>query len=70
MPLRRAPRQGLADCAARARRHRAAPLPAIHARPQVSAALRGVGDSELAASFDEARAAIRRDVIFAASLYL
>jgi superfamily II RNA helicase len=37
---------------------------------QVSAALKGVGDTELAARFDEARAKIKRDVIFAASLYL
>lgn len=37
---------------------------------QVGTALRGVGDTELAARFDEARAAIKRDVIFAASLYL
>lgn len=37
---------------------------------QVGGALRSVGDSELAAAFEEARSAIRRDVIFAASLYL
>lgn len=37
---------------------------------QVAGALRGVGDAELAARFDEAGAAIKRDVIFAASLYL
>ncbi|KIY98950.1 ATP-dependent RNA helicase DOB1 [Monoraphidium neglectum] len=37
---------------------------------QVSGALRSVGDSELAAKFDEARTVIKRDVIFAASLYL
>ncbi|GBF95912.1 hypothetical protein Rsub_08503 [Raphidocelis subcapitata] len=37
---------------------------------QVGTALRAVGDTELAARFDESRAAIKRDVIFAASLYL
>jgi len=37
---------------------------------QVAAALKGVGDTELAAKFEEARTAIKRDVIFAASLYL
>lgn len=37
---------------------------------KVSGALRSVGDSELAAKFDEARTVIKRDVIFAASLYL
>ena len=37
---------------------------------QVEGALRGVGDSQLADKFNEARTKIRRDVIFAASLYL
>jgi ATP-dependent RNA helicase DOB1 len=37
---------------------------------QVSAAARGIGETEMAAAFEAARAAVKRDVIFAASLYL
>jgi ATP-dependent RNA helicase DOB1 len=37
---------------------------------QVAMGLNSVGDNELAARFEEARAAIKRDIIFAASLYL
>jgi ATP-dependent RNA helicase DOB1 len=37
---------------------------------QVAGALRGVGELELAGKFDEAIVRIKRDIIFAASLYL
>lgn len=37
---------------------------------QVAGALRGVGDNDLAGKFDDACAKIKRDIIFAASLYL
>jgi superfamily II RNA helicase len=37
---------------------------------QVSGALRGIGDNDLAGRFDDACARIKRDIIFAASLYL
>jgi len=37
---------------------------------QLVAAAQKVGEQELAAAFEEARAAIKRDVVFAASLYL
>jgi superfamily II RNA helicase len=38
--------------------------------PQVSGALRGIGDNDLAGRFDDACTRIKRDIIFAASLYL
>lgn len=50
--------------------HTAPPAARARARAQVSNALRSIGDSELAAKFDAARVSIKRDVIFAASLYL
>lgn len=37
---------------------------------QVSLALRGVGDVDLAGRFDDARERMKRGVVFAASLYL
>eukprot|EP00878_Enallax_costatus_P040835 GHUV01047224.1.p2 GENE.GHUV01047224.1~~GHUV01047224.1.p2 ORF type:complete len:128 (+),score=48.65 GHUV01047224.1:200-583(+) len=37
---------------------------------QVAGSLRGVGDIDLAGKFDDASAKIKRDIIFAASLYL
>lgn len=37
---------------------------------QVGGALRGVGDIELAGKFDDACAKVKRDIVFAASLYL
>jgi superfamily II RNA helicase len=37
---------------------------------QVALALRGVGDIDLAAKFDDARERMKRGVVFAASLYL
>ena len=37
---------------------------------QVAGALRGVGELELAGKFEEANTRIKRDIIFAASLYL
>uniref|UniRef100_A0A383W508 Helicase ATP-binding domain-containing protein n=1 Tax=Tetradesmus obliquus TaxID=3088 RepID=A0A383W508_TETOB len=37
---------------------------------QVAGALRGIGDNELAGRFDDACARVKRDIIFAASLYL
>jgi ATP-dependent RNA helicase DOB1 len=37
---------------------------------QVSVALRGVGDVDLAGRFDDARERMKRGVVFAASLYL
>ncbi len=37
---------------------------------QVATALTGVGDTALAAKFNEAGDKIKRDIIFAASLYL
>ena len=37
---------------------------------QLADALKAVGDTELAAKFDDAIARIKRDIIFAASLFL
>ena len=37
---------------------------------QVSMALRGIGDVDLAGRFDDARERMKRGVVFAASLYL
>lgn len=37
---------------------------------QVAGALHGVGDNDLAGKFEDACAKIKRDIIFAASLYL
>lgn len=37
---------------------------------QVSLAMRGVGDVDLAGRFDDARERMKRGVVFAASLYL
>jgi ATP-dependent RNA helicase DOB1 len=37
---------------------------------QLAGALRGIGEVELAGRFDEACTRIKRDIIFAASLYL
>lgn len=47
-----------------------AALPAAAAARQVAGALRGIGDNELAGRFDDACARVKRDIIFAASLYL
>ncbi len=37
---------------------------------QLSEALRGIGELSLAERFDETRSRIKRDIVFAASLYL
>lgn len=43
---------------------------AVPVLTQVSVALRGVGDVDLAGRFDDARERMKRGVVFAASLYL
>lgn len=37
---------------------------------QIAGSLRGIGDMELAGKFEDACTRIKRDIIFAASLYL